>query len=71
MGESIIKMKDTIKFENIGSLPPLKSDFENKDFMIFDSRNETTRRITKAPEDNNVRMIGVYIMPNSGKSMLV
>ncbi|KAF3434273.1 hypothetical protein FNV43_RR25376 [Rhamnella rubrinervis] len=71
MGESIAKIKDSIKFENISCRPKPKSNFDNKDFVIFATRNETVSRITKKLGDANIRMIWVYGMSGSGKTTLV
>ena len=70
MGESIVNIKAQ-KFESISYPPKLKSNFDNKDFVAFDTRNKTIKTITKTLEDGNIRMIGVHGVSGSGKTTLV
>ncbi|XP_060675275.1 disease resistance protein At4g27190-like isoform X2 [Ziziphus jujuba] len=68
---SVVEIKGEVKFENISYRPHLRSDFTNKDYINFDSRNKIVDGILEALGDGNTRMIGVHGMPGVGKTTLV
>ncbi|XP_060675575.1 disease resistance protein SUMM2-like [Ziziphus jujuba] len=68
---SVVKIKGKVNCEKISYRPHLQNDFTNKDYINFDSRNETVDEILEALGDGNTRMIGVHGMPGAGKTTLV
>nr|XP_048325972.1 uncharacterized protein LOC125421337 [Ziziphus jujuba var. spinosa] len=68
---SVVKIKGKVNCEKISYRPHLQNDFTNKDYINFDSRNETVDGILEALGDGKTRMIGVHGMPGAGKTTLV